>query len=87
MFAQARRDGPVAQSTLSAIGTLGYKAAAVRTMRKYWFSPVSEEVLNRLCTKLLANDAIEQAIVGGLPWKSSNSVQLMNFKLFNGTDP
>jgi phosphoribosylformylglycinamidine synthase subunit PurSL len=72
---------PVAQSTLSAIGTLGYKAAAVRTMRKYWFSPVSDEVLNLLCTKLLANDAIEQAIVGGLPWEKLELGSAYEFKL------
>ncbi len=57
---------PVAQSTLTAINASGFSAAAVRTFRSYWFSEVSNETLPKLCAKLLANDAIEQAIVGPL---------------------
>jgi phosphoribosylformylglycinamidine synthase len=57
---------PVAQSTLAAINTSGFTAEAVRTFRSYWFSDVSNETLPKLCGKLLANDAIEQAIVGPL---------------------
>ncbi len=57
---------PVAQSTLSAIADLGIKATAVRTLRKYWIRGLARERVDRLCAKLLANDAIEQAIVGPL---------------------
>ncbi len=57
---------PVAQSTLAAITSSGFAAEAVRTFRSYWFSDVSSETLPKLCGKLLANDAIEQAIVGPL---------------------
>ncbi|HEY1600846.1 MAG TPA: phosphoribosylformylglycinamidine synthase subunit PurL [Pirellulales bacterium] len=57
---------PVAQSALAAIADLGVKATAVRTFRKLWVRGLARERLDRLCAKLLANDAIEQAIVGPL---------------------
>ena len=41
-------------------------AAAVRTLRKFWLRGLPPERLERLCSKLLANDAIEQVIVGPL---------------------
>jgi phosphoribosylformylglycinamidine synthase II len=60
---------PVAQSVLSAIGDLGLKADAVRTLHKYWFAPAAAAALPTLATKVLANDAIEQVVVGPLPFK------------------
>jgi phosphoribosylformylglycinamidine synthase subunit PurSL len=57
---------PVAQSTLAAIIASGFSAEAVRTFRSYWLSDVHAETLSKLCAKLLANDAIEQAIIGPL---------------------
>lgn len=57
---------PVAQSTLSAIADFPIPATAVRTFRKYWFRPVGEEKLRQVATKLLANDAIEQVVIGPL---------------------
>lgn len=57
---------PVAQSTKGAIADLGVDVAAVRTLRKFWLRGLPADRLQRLCSKLLANDAIEQAIVGPL---------------------
>ena len=62
---------PVAQSALGAIadldgGELGRHAEAVRTLKKYWIGQVPQDRLGLLCAKVLANDAIEQVIVGPL---------------------
>ncbi len=57
---------PVAQSTQAAIEDFGFQPRAVRTFRKYWFGDAPQEVIQTLCTKLLANDAIEQAVIGPL---------------------
>jgi phosphoribosylformylglycinamidine synthase II len=59
---------PVAQSALAAIADLGVPVDAVRTFSKYWLSSLSAEQLKLLCTKSLANDAIEQYIVGPITW-------------------
>jgi phosphoribosylformylglycinamidine (FGAM) synthase PurS component len=59
---------PVAQSAQAALAELGVPAQTVRTLRKYWLSDLPEPQLEQLCSKLLANDAIEQAIVGPLPF-------------------
>ncbi len=57
---------PVAQSAKAAIADFGFEVEAVRTLKKYWFSPLPEETLQWLCAKVLANDAIEQVLVGPL---------------------
>ena len=57
---------PVAQSAVAAIRDFDVEIDAVRTMRKYWFADLSDEQLQTVCSKLLANDAIEQVIVGPL---------------------
>src|SRR5262249_8512532 len=63
---------PVAQSAMAAIADMGITVEAVRTLRKYWVSggsvngDISDVDLKKLCGKLLANDAIEQVIVGPL---------------------
>lgn len=57
---------PVAQSTFSAIDDFGLRAEAVRTLRKYWLGEMPEDRFRLLLTKVLANDAIEQVIVGPL---------------------
>jgi len=59
---------PVAQSTLSAIADLQLTADAVRTFRKYWIAGKGVSRLETLCSQVLANDAIEQVIVGPLPF-------------------
>ncbi len=60
---------PVAQSAQKAIADLGLSVDQVRTMSKYWLSDLSADKLTTLCSKVLANDAIEQVIVGPLGWK------------------
>jgi len=72
---------PVASSALVAISDLGLTASAVRTMRKYWITELPTDVLKRLCGKLLANDAIEQAIVGPLPFERLELGAAYTFKL------
>ncbi len=72
---------PVAQSTLTAINSSGFMADAVRTYRSYWFSEVSSDTLPKLCGKLLANDAIEQAIVGPLKIEHLDVCTEYKFKL------
>jgi len=57
---------PVALSTQEAIREMGLPIEAVRTFRKYWVSELAADSLERLCFKLLANDAIEQVVVGPL---------------------
>jgi len=59
---------PVAQSALAAIADLDLKADAVRTLRKYWLGEISDDQLRLLRGKVLANDAIEQVVVGALPF-------------------
>jgi phosphoribosylformylglycinamidine synthase len=58
---------PVAQTVLDAVKMLGIPAAAVRTFRRYYGPPeVSSPDRDVLFRKVLANDAIEQIVVGPL---------------------
>jgi phosphoribosylformylglycinamidine synthase len=57
---------PVAQSTLRAIQDFSFPAQAVRTFRKYWLSELADAEVELLCEKILANDSIEQVVVGSL---------------------
>ncbi|MCC6512198.1 MAG: phosphoribosylformylglycinamidine synthase subunit PurL [Pirellulaceae bacterium] len=57
---------PVAQSTLQALQDLSLPVDQVRTLRKYWLSALEPAALDRLCQKMLANDSIEQVVVGPL---------------------
>ena len=57
---------PVAQSAMTAIADLGFQAKAVRTLNKFAIGSLPDEKLSLLCSKVLANDAIEQVIVGPL---------------------
>jgi len=57
---------PVAMSTQAAIADFGMKADAVRTLKKYWIANLPEDRLPLLCSKVLANDAVEQVIIGPL---------------------
>ncbi|MGD0899073.1 MAG: phosphoribosylformylglycinamidine synthase subunit PurS, partial [Thermoguttaceae bacterium] len=60
---------PVAQSVLGAIADFGLRAEAVRTLKKYWIDGLSEDRIEPLCSKVLANDAIEQAVIGPLTFQ------------------
>jgi phosphoribosylformylglycinamidine synthase len=57
---------PVAASTLTAIRDFDISADAVVTLRKYWVSGLDQKQLELLTTKLLANDSIEQVVIGPL---------------------
>lgn len=59
---------PVAMSAKQAIADFGIEADEVRTFKKYWIGNLDGERLGALCSKILANDAIEQTIVGPLPF-------------------
>jgi phosphoribosylformylglycinamidine synthase len=72
---------PVAQSAQSAIADLGIEVEQVRTFHKYWLGDIADDVLRTLCNKLLANDAIEQVIVGPLPFKRLELGSAYQYKL------
>ncbi len=57
---------PVAQSAMDAIADFGFRADAVRTVKKYAVGRLAEDRIPLLCSKVLANDAIEQVVVGPL---------------------
>ncbi len=59
---------PVAHSTRQALANLGLRAAAVRTLQKYWLPSLADSQCRTLAAKVLANDAIEQVIAGPLPF-------------------
>ena len=60
---------PVALSVLSAIEDFGLKAEVVRTLKKYWIRGIAADRIAALSAKVLANDAIEQVIVGPLGFR------------------
>lgn len=72
---------PVAESAKQAIADFGIEADAVRTLRKYWVQGLGDEDIERLCGKLLANDAIEQVVVGPLDFKELAVGSAYEFKL------
>ncbi|MEO1495718.1 MAG: phosphoribosylformylglycinamidine synthase subunit PurL [Planctomycetota bacterium] len=57
---------PVAQTTEGAVAELGYADVRVGTLRKYWMDGVDASGAESLGRRLLANDAIEQLVVGPL---------------------
>ena len=56
----------VAESALRALGQMNVDVSAVRTLRKYWVEGLTDDQLQRLCEKVLANDSIEQVVLGPL---------------------
>ena len=57
---------PVATSVQQAIADFAFRADEARTFRKYWIEGLDDAPLRTLCSKLLANDSIEQFVVGPL---------------------
>ncbi len=57
---------PVALSAAAAIADMDIRVDEVRTVQKYWLSPLPDEHLEIISKKILANDAIERVIVGPL---------------------
>ncbi|MEM8945017.1 MAG: phosphoribosylformylglycinamidine synthase subunit PurL [Planctomycetota bacterium] len=58
----------VAQSAEAAASDFGLPIDAIRTLRKYWIAGADDEQLATVGAKILANDAIEQVVVGPLPF-------------------
>ncbi|MDZ4657087.1 MAG: phosphoribosylformylglycinamidine synthase subunit PurL [Bythopirellula sp.] len=59
---------PVAQSAEAAVRDFGYSLSSLRTLRKYWIDGATQQQLAAISNRILANDAIEQTIVGPLPF-------------------
>ena len=72
---------PVAQSAISAIEDFEIRVDAVRTLKKYWLGDLSDEMVERLGKQILANDAIEQVIVGALNFDQLHVGSAYEFKL------
>ena len=58
---------PEAESALALLRDLGFAVEAVRTIRTYCLVGPGEG-LHRVVARVLANDAVEQAVVGNLPF-------------------
>ncbi|HID76245.1 MAG TPA: phosphoribosylformylglycinamidine synthase subunit PurL [Planctomycetaceae bacterium] len=72
---------PVAQTALSAIADFGLPVQAVRTLKKYWIPSLAEATLRLLISKILANDAVEQAIIGPLDFQHLEVGSAYRFQL------
>ncbi len=72
---------PVAASTLAAIADFEIAADSVVTLRKYWVSGLSDEQLQLLANKLLANDSIEQVVFGPLAMREIHLGSPYQFEL------
>jgi phosphoribosylformylglycinamidine synthase subunit PurSL len=60
---------PAANSTHRALRDLQVPADAVRTLRKFWVHGLSGTDIDRLCQKVLANQSIEQTMIGPMTLK------------------
>ena len=56
-------------------------------MRKYWFAGASEAVVKNVSERLLANDAIEQVVIGPLRLRQLGVGQAYRFELRTHADP
>jgi len=74
---------PVAQSAEVAVHDFGVTVDAVRTLRKYWIEGASDAQLQTIGSRLLANDAIEQVIVGPLTFDRLQLGDVYEFRLKN----
>ncbi len=72
---------PVALSALGAIGDFQIPVQCVRTFKKFWLSDLATPQLTALCSKVLANDSIEQVIVGPLELTQLDMGQPYQFQL------
>ncbi|MDB4724393.1 phosphoribosylformylglycinamidine synthase subunit PurL [bacterium] len=71
----------VAESASLAMTELGFPPEAVRTFNKYWISDLSDEEIDVLCEKLLANESIEEIRRGGLSMEQLGHGQAYDFVL------
>ena len=72
---------PVAQSAMSAIRDMGCAVEAVRTLKKFWLDKLAPQQFETLCGKILANEAIEQVVVGPLAFDRLEFGSPYEFKL------
>lgn len=70
---------PEAESARALLGDLGFGVENVRTIRTYRLDGPADG-LSRLITRVLANDAVEQAIVGDLPFEKLGQGQAYHFR-------
>jgi phosphoribosylformylglycinamidine synthase subunit PurSL len=70
---------PVGQSAQSVLRDLGFAAENVRTIRSYRIEGPNEN-LPRLIQRVLANDAVEQAVIGALPFDHLGQGQAYRFR-------
>ena len=64
---------PTATSTYRALRDLQIPVDAVRTIRKFWVRGLSGPDIERLCQKILANQSIEQTMIGPM---TLNEIQI-----------
>ena len=72
-----------AESALLAIKQMGFDVDAVRTVRKYWVSELTEPQQALLCEKLLCNDSIEMTVIGPLAVDDLQLGRAYEFELTN----
>jgi phosphoribosylformylglycinamidine synthase II len=72
---------PVAQSARTAIADFGLVVEEVRTLKKFHVAGLAEDRLSTLCSKILANDAVEQVIVGPLRFDRLEVGSAYHFRL------
>ena len=83
---------PVAESVRNAIADMGGTAQGVRTARKYMLvGDVTRDEVDIICTRLLANDCIEDCVVGShtdppSPHLSDYAFNLMHWPIRELTD-
>ena len=70
---------PEAESALALLRDLGYAVSNVRTIRTYRIDGPAA-ALPRLIQRVLANDAVEQAVVGPLPFDRLGQGQPYHFR-------
>ena len=71
----------VADNARRALVNFDVQAAGCRTFKKYWIRGLPDDQVRLLASKLLANDAIEQAVFGTLPFKHLQVGSPYDFKL------
>ena len=71
---------PEAESARALLHDSGFAADAVRTVRTYRLEGPLTKSLPRLITRVLANDAVEQAVVGALPFDKLGQGQPYTFR-------
>ena len=70
---------PEAESALSILQDLGYRVSNVRTIRSYRIDGPGDS-LHQLTERLLSNDAVEQTVLGELPYDHLGQGQPYDFR-------